>query len=230
MFGSYERRQLVFWTVNFLRTALCYAKEFPQLSNIIFHSSTLNAVIEVLPEFLFHKIRETDEYIADIDKLYSNSESMMVKIKEIMELEQMRAIKDVEFHETLMEKHLMEKEIAFGNASAAQSTPIPSPKKNGKPVSKPSQDCHDCKKSKTCNERWGGLGCVKIYKLATVNEQREHLKKLKLCFCCGLSFHGIPWKSGGRNTPCNWDRKLDPVKCQGNSCEKGAATCLEHAE
>ena len=56
------------------------------------------------------------------------------------------------------------------------------------------------------------------------------MKKLKLCFCCGLSFHGIPWKSGGRNTPCNWDRKLDPVKCQGDSCEKGAATCLEHAE
>ena len=86
------------------------------------------------------------------------------------------------------------------------------------------------KKLKTCNERWGGLGCVKIYKLATVNERREHLKKLKLCFCCGLLFHGIPWKSGGRNTPCNWDRKLDPVKCHGDSCEKGAATCLEHAE
>ena len=71
---------------------------------------------------------------------------------------------------------------------------------------------------------------MKVYKLATVKERREHLKKLKLCFCCGLSFHGIPWKSGGRNTPCNWDRKLDPVKCQGNSCEKGAATCLEHAK
>ena len=138
---------------------MCYTKEFPQLSNIIFHSSTLNAVIEVLPEFLFHKIRETDEYI---DKLHSNSELMMIKIKEIMELEQMRAIKDVEFHETLMEKQLMEKQIAFGNASAAQSTPIPSPKKNRKPVSKPSQDWHDGKKLKTCNERWGGLGCVKI--------------------------------------------------------------------
>ena len=86
VFGSYERRQLVFRTVNFLRTALCYVKEFLQLSNIIFHSSTLNAVIEVLPEFLFHKIRETDEYI---DKLHSNSESkrkrLIVKVKEIME-------------------------------------------------------------------------------------------------------------------------------------------------
>ena len=63
-----------------------------------------------------------------------------------------------------------------------------------------------------------------------MGERREHLKKLKLCFCCGLPFHGVPWKTGGRNSPCNWDRKLDPVKCQGDSCEKGATTCLEHAE
>ena len=122
---------------------MCYAEEFLQLSNMIFHSSTLNAVIEVLPEFLFHKIRETDEYITDIDKLYSNSESIIIKIKKIMELEQMRATKHVEFHETLMEKQLTEKEITFGISSAAQSTPIPSPKKNGKSVLKPSQDCHD---------------------------------------------------------------------------------------
>ena len=71
---------------------------------------------------------------------------------------------------------------------------------------------------------------MKIYKLATVSKRREHLKKLKLCFCCGLSFHGIPWKSGGRNLLCNWDSKLDPVKCQGDSCEKGADTSLVHSE
>ena len=74
------------------------------------------------------------------------------------------------------------------------------------------------------------IECVKIYKLATVNEQREHLKKIKLCFCCGLLFHGIPWKSGGRNTLCSRDSNLDPVKCQGEACEKGAATCLVHAD
>ena len=76
----------------------------------------------------------------------------------------------------------------------------------------------------------GGLGCVNVYKLVTVSEKREHLKKLKLCFCRGLPCHGVPWKSGGRTSPCNWDRKWDPVKCQGDSCEKGAATCHKHTE
>ena len=119
-------------------------------------------------------------------------------------------MKDVNCYEVLKKN-----QVTFSSVNAAQSPPSPS-RKNGKPVLKPSQDSHDCKKSKTCNEKWSGLGCVKIYKLATVNERREHLKKLKLCFCCGLPFHGIPWKTGGRNSPCNWDRKLDPVKCQGD--------------
>merc|ERR1712059_14396 len=52
-YGSYERRQLTFRTVEFLRKALCYAEEFPQLSNEIFHTSTIDAVIKVLPEVLF---------------------------------------------------------------------------------------------------------------------------------------------------------------------------------
>ena len=100
-----------------------------------------------------------------------------------MEVEQGKAIDDVDHHEMLKEH-----QVAFSSASAAQPPPIPS-RRNGRSSPKPSQDGHDCKKSKTCNEKWGGLGCVKIYKLATVNERREHLKKLKVCFCCGLPFH-----------------------------------------
>ena len=82
-----------------------------------------------------------------------------------MELEQKRAVKDVEVYEALKEN-----QVTFSSASAAQSPPNPSPRKNGKPGSKPSQDGHDCRKSKTCNEVWGGLGCVKIYKLETVKK------------------------------------------------------------
>ena len=86
-----------------------------------------------------------------------------------MEIEQGKAIDDVDHHEMLKEH-----QVAFSSTNAAQSPPSPS-RKNGKPVSKPSQDSHDCKKSKTCNKKWGGLGCVIIYKLATVNERRDEV-------------------------------------------------------
>ena len=183
-YGSYERCQLTFKTVEFLRQALSYAEEFPQLSNENFHPNTVFAVIEVLPKDLYNDIRKIPEFIDDLD---SSSESAgkkcIVKMKEIMEQEQKVAMKEVNCY-----KVLKKNQVAFSSVNAAQSPPSPS-RKNGKPVLKPSQDGHDCKKLKTCNEKWGGLGCVLIYKLATVKERREHLKKLKLCFCCGLSFH-----------------------------------------
>ena len=89
-----------------------------------------------------------------------------------MELEQKCAIRDVGRSEVLKRN-----QVSYSSVNAAQSPPSPS-RKNGKPVSKPSQDSHDCKKSKQCNEKWGGLGCVKIYRLVTMQERIEHLNKL----------------------------------------------------
>ena len=66
-YGSYERRQLTFRTVEFLRKALSYAEEFLQLSNEIFHPNTVNAVIKVLSEALFLEIRRTDEFTDNLD-------------------------------------------------------------------------------------------------------------------------------------------------------------------
>ena len=91
-----------------------------------------------------------------------------------MEIEQGKAINDVDHHEMLKEH-----QVAFSSVNAAQTSPSPS-RKNGKPVSKPSQDGHDCKKSKQCNEKWGGLGCVKIYQLATVKKKERSLKETEV--------------------------------------------------
>merc|ERR1712240_728449 len=86
VYGSYERRQLTFRTIEFLRKALSYAEEFPQLSDEIFHPSTVDAVIKVCPETLFLEIRRTDEFTDNFD---SSSESVgkkcIIKMKEIME-------------------------------------------------------------------------------------------------------------------------------------------------
>ena len=43
----------------------------------------------------------------------------------------------------------------------------------------------------------------------------------------------FPWNSleeWRKKHPCSQDSNLDPVKCQGEACEKGAATCLVHTE
>ena len=66
-YGLFERHQLTFRTVEFLRKALSYAEEFPQLSNEIFHPNTVDAVIKVLPEALFLEIRRTDEFTNNLN-------------------------------------------------------------------------------------------------------------------------------------------------------------------
>ena len=45
-----------------VRKALSYAEEFPQLTEEIFHPSTVDSVMKVLPDILFHKIRDSKEY------------------------------------------------------------------------------------------------------------------------------------------------------------------------
>ena len=101
-YGSYERRQLTFRTVEFLRQALGYAEEFPKLSNEIFHTNTVDSVIEVLPKDLFWEIRKTPEFIDDLDSASeSTGKKCIIKLMEIMELEQKCAIRDVGRSEVL---------------------------------------------------------------------------------------------------------------------------------
>ena len=59
VYRTYERRQLTFRTVEFFTQALGYAEEFLKLSNEIFHTNTVDSVIEVLPKDLFQEIRRT---------------------------------------------------------------------------------------------------------------------------------------------------------------------------
>ena len=54
-----------------------------------------------------------------------------------MELEQEVAIDDTDHSEVMKER-----QVLFSRVNVAQSPPSPS-RKNGKPVSKPSQDSHD---------------------------------------------------------------------------------------
>ena len=61
-YGSFERHQLTFRTVEFLRKALSYSEEFLPSSEVIFHPSTVDSVMKVFPDILLHKIRYSDEY------------------------------------------------------------------------------------------------------------------------------------------------------------------------
>ena len=107
--------------MEFLKKALNYAEEFPQLSEEIFTPSTVDSVMKVLPDILFHKIRDSKEYDGNPS---SNRVSLLKiqlnKILEIMEIEQGKAIDDVDHHEMLKEH-----QVAFSSVNSAKSPPSP---------------------------------------------------------------------------------------------------------
>ena len=47
---------------------------------------------------------------------------------------------------------------------------------------------HNCSSSNQCIKKWDKLGCIELYKLTTVEERKNMLISMKMCFKCGASF------------------------------------------
>ena len=98
-------------------------------------------------------------------------------------------------------------------------------------------DLHDCNKSRTCNTNWAGLGCSKLYELATVDERKDFLKERKLCFKCGRSSDEDHTRlASGKGYMCEKDNLVAtlPVRCterfgQNKRSRYSVATCDRHA-
>ena len=96
---------------------------------------------------------------------------------------------------------------------------------------------HDCTRSYKCNKSWAGLGCVKLYELATVEERREFLKERYLCFKCGEPAQehdktAEKFSYYGRCDEKSFKAAL-PVRCTkesrpGFQCTLSVATCDKH--
>ena len=91
---------------------------------------------------------------------------------------------------------------------------------------------HDCSSSSQCNTKWDKLGCIELYKLTTVEERKNMLISMKMCFKCGAPFTpGV--KAGKYLHSCKWspaDKRQ--ARCLGQNgpkpCYFAAATCLVH--
>ena len=94
-------------------------------------------------------------------------------------------------------------------------------------------DWHDCKLSPKCNTDWNGLGCFKLYELATAEERRQFMSDKKECWCCGMNQQDVRRKHFKNTKPnprpkiiCN--SVVQATKCQDPNCSFGAALCSRH--
>ena len=220
--GSYVRRQLVFKTTDFLKKALQYSTDFPELSTEILSKRTILSVYEVLPNELILEINKSLKGI----KL-EEGERVIKKLRDFMEQEIEDSIRDCELFSAYQNNP------SINTANSAKSRCQTAGGNRPKQQQQPKKNHHDCK-NKGCNTDWGGLGCIRLYELATIEERRHFLKEQKLCFHCGRSFHGIrrPKNTNDAKAKCNWSNELEPVRCQPRQgkCFSSAATCSFHSD
>ena len=92
---------------------------------------------------------------------------------------------------------------------------------------------HLCRKSRSCNEEWGLLGCVELYKLKTAEERRAFCKEHNSCNRCGTltqpgDFSALPNGAKGICHKYDWSNGKMIAQCTGDRCWFSAATCEDH--
>ena len=215
--GSQERLGLVAKTCEFLREAEQLASDYKELETDIYSKGTIDAVIQVIPPIISDKIWEMTK-----DSVRSEWKEIFGCIKTQMDVEHKKTV-NASKHFKAIKENTASYNACVNNLDDKRNTKPP-----GKFKNKPPQHLdHDCKQSRTCNTKWGGLGCSELYKFHTVQERCDHLKAQRLCFRCGLRFHGTFTK--GPN--CVWGPEMIAVKCTpttGEHCQFSAATCNKH--
>ena len=217
--GSHEILGLVARTCEFLREAEQLASDYKEMESTVYSKGTIDAVIQVIPPIISDKIWELTQ-----DSVRSEWREIFECIKTQMDVEHRKTV-NASKHAKAIKENTASYNAFVNNLDERGKSKYPE-KQNRKP---PQHIDHDCKSSRTCNIKWGGLGCSELYKFHTVQERCNHLKALRLCFLCGQKFHG-PFPDGKR-TSCVWGPDLKAVKCTpttGEHCNFSAATCNRH--
>ena len=220
--GTKARAAILCTTIEFIREAEKLAKDHKDLQSTIISHATNEKFFEVIPKELIEKIQELgDGPGTKEDKRFQN-------IKTILNKQHQLAIELYQFSDAMQLNTTSFNAVVHGvDGSWKKDKGFKNMKVDPDPV-------HDCSTSSSCCTDWGRLGCSKLYKLSTVVERREFLKKLKVCWSCGLSFdHHKPFDKNkkGWHDRCMQEHLTSaaPAQCSHATCTIGAAVCIKHA-
>ena len=210
---TFERLKMINEMLNFIRKAEALAEQHQNLHNEVYSFKTISMLKQLVP----HK------YMEEMNRrvpMSIPSQDKMLRIKAILE----------------------EEKNATLNGIPDKAIYVPRKCKSDYPKvqfgSRYKQNCnrnsHDCSSSDQCNTKWDMLGCIELYKLTTVEERKNMLISMKMCFKCGAPFTpGV--KAGKYLHSCKWfpaDKRQ--ARCQGQNgskpCYFAAATCLVHKD
>ena len=215
--GPQERKSILSRTCILLGEAEKLAKRDPELAEKVYSDKTAETIMRLNPpeinDKIVHKTKKKRKELK-VDTL-SHQQKILV-MKDILEDYLEDAIEATGFGDAL-------KANANGASRVNQSW------KSQQDESLDPKNCKACQSSKKCNTKWGGLGCIELYKIHEFKERSEFLFSKKLCNKCGklMRYH----RKVNEKMRCDI-KDLNaalPARCKGlyngKRCIFGAAIC-----
>ena len=209
---SKERLDAINQLLDFIRHAETLAEEHEDLHGEVFSASTITMIKKILP---FDYLKEVNLHVP----MSFSKPSKLERIQNILEMQKEAVINGIDVDSTSKKENGDKAHFGTGKPRG----------KGGRYGDRKSK--HSCSTSTMCKEEWDKLGCIELYKLATVEEREKMLRYLSHCMKCGAAWIPAPKTDPSKFHKCKWPTEKAGARCQGdgsNPCFRGAALCLDH--
>ena len=187
--GSTKRVDAIARLIEFIRQALQFAEDYPQLKEDILSAHTVKLLMKSMPQ------EEVRMVYLSVEEITATHQEKIEKIQEI--LGKLKNCGILAVNELVDDN--------FNEASKGQSGATRNSNNNRNPLginTHSSLLCsvdvkHDCTKSRKCQPNWGLLGCEELYKLGSVEERILYCKESGCCCTCSIAL-----TPGGREETC----------------------------
>ena len=223
--NTYDRLKTLNIMLDFIRRAQSLAKEHEGLFEEVYSASTISMIKLLVPP----QYRDKMNLLIPMECAKKEKLSRIHNILDMEKDSTLNGIPDnINYSLKKSETYNPRKSENY-NPKANQFS-----KKN---KNFPRRSNHDCHQHKHCITDWDMLGCVELYKLATVDERKGMLSSLGKCYMCGADRQNFNKNKSppNQNTPhrCKWlPAGKEDARCTGNygqgRCPNAAAMCLYH--
>ena len=218
--GSQLRVSAIGRCVEFLREAEVLAKDYSELENDVYSTSTFELLTQVLPYTYTEKI---DDEIGDVR---TTDRQKMTVIREYLEVKMQGALVAASRH--CDDTTLPSKERGYGGHADPNDDHPRGGAGGGQGrgrggANQPQLSDHDCSKDRRCKTEWSLLGCVELYTCKTVSERKELMRSRRGCWKCG----DFPCQNFFKHK-CSFTNK-EAVWCTEQGCKRAAAMCELHS-
>ena len=231
--GSTKRIDAIAKLMEFIRQALQFSEDYPQLKDDILSAGTVKLIMKSMPA------EEIRMVYLSVDDVAATHQEKIEKIQDILgKLKNcgILAVNELIDDSSASRNQVSQRQRDDRQGSTQTRNPLGLSSHNSTLCSVDIK--HDCTKSRKCEPNWGLLGCEEMYKLSSIDERIQYCKEAGCCTNCGIALPQNSKESTCQrcdyNTPTN--RRL--IRCNVSwfsaaasrvqRCFRGAALCIQH--